>query len=106
MCASITSASLTGGRRSGHGYNLDRLLPEAGFNLAAALVGTEATCALVLEARCKLIHSPQHRSLVVLGYSDAATAADQVGDIMEFGPIGLETFDRRLVDNELKKGFP
>jgi FAD/FMN-containing dehydrogenase/Fe-S oxidoreductase len=88
------------------GYNLDRLLPEAGFNLAAALVGTEATCALVLEARCKLIHSPQHRSLVVLGYDDAATAADQVADIMEFGPIGLETFDRRLVENELKKGFP
>src|SRR5690242_7363971 len=54
------------------GYNLDPLLPEGGFNVAAALVGTEATCALVLEARCKLIHSPQHRSLVVLGYEDAA----------------------------------
>ncbi|HEX6458062.1 MAG TPA: FAD-linked oxidase C-terminal domain-containing protein [Thermoleophilaceae bacterium] len=87
------------------GYNLDSLLPENGFNVAAALVGTEATCALVLEARCKLIHSPQHRSLVLLGYDDCATAADQVPDIMEFDPIGLETFDQRLVDNELKKGF-
>jgi FAD/FMN-containing dehydrogenase/Fe-S oxidoreductase len=87
------------------GYNLDRLLPENGFNLAAALVGTEATCALVLEARCKLIPSPQHRSLVLLGYEDAATAADQVPEIMEYGPIGLETFDQRLVRNELIKGF-
>ena len=87
------------------GYNLDRLLPEAGFNVAAALVGTEATCALTLEARCKLIPSPQHRSLVLLGYADAATAADQVPEIMDYGPIGLETFDRRLVDNELRKGF-
>ncbi len=87
------------------GYNLDRLLPENGFNVAAALVGTEATCALTLEARCKLISSPQHRSLVLLGYDDAATAADQVPEIMEFGPIGLETFDRRLVHNELIKGF-
>jgi FAD/FMN-containing dehydrogenase/Fe-S oxidoreductase len=87
------------------GYNLDRLLPENGFNLAAALVGTEATCALTLEARCKLIPSPQHRSLVLLGYEDAATAADQVPEIMEYGPIGLETFDRRLVRNELIKGF-
>jgi len=87
------------------GYNLDRLLPESGFNVAAALVGTEATCALVLEARCKLIHSPQHRSLVLLGYPDCACAADQVPDVMEFDPIALETFDRRLVENELKKGF-
>jgi FAD/FMN-containing dehydrogenase/Fe-S oxidoreductase len=87
------------------GYNLDALLPEKGFNLAAALVGTEATCALVLEARCKLVHSPQCRSLVLLGYDDCPTSADQVPDIMEFDPIALETFDRRLVDNELEKGF-
>src|SRR5919202_2098157 len=44
------------------GYNLDALLPERGFNVAAALVGTESTCALTLEARCQLIPSPQHRS--------------------------------------------
>ena len=87
------------------GYNLDRLLPEGGFNVAAAMVGTEATCALVLEARCKLIDSPQQRSLVLLGYDDCPTAADQVPGIMEFDPIALETFDRRLVDNELRKGF-
>jgi FAD/FMN-containing dehydrogenase/Fe-S oxidoreductase len=88
------------------GYNLDRLLPEGGFNLAAALVGTEATCALTLGATCKLIHSPQHRSLVLLGYEDPPTAADQVPGIMHFDPIALETFDRKLVDNELAKGFP
>jgi len=87
------------------GFNLERLLPEHGFNLAAALVGTEATCALVLEAECKLIPSPQRRSLVLLGYEDPPTAADQVPRIMEFEPIALETFDRRLLDNELRKGF-
>jgi FAD/FMN-containing dehydrogenase/Fe-S oxidoreductase len=87
------------------GYNLDRLLPEGGFNLAAAMVGTEATCGLVLEARCKLIHSPQHRSLVLVGYDGCPSAADQVPWVSEFGPIGLETFDRRLVRNELIKGF-
>jgi FAD/FMN-containing dehydrogenase/Fe-S oxidoreductase len=87
------------------GYNLDRLLPEHGFNLAAALVGTESTCALTLEAHCTLISSPQHRALVLLGYPDGPTAADQVPDIREFDPIGLEMFDQRLVDNELRKGF-
>jgi FAD/FMN-containing dehydrogenase/Fe-S oxidoreductase len=87
------------------GYNLDRLLPENGFDVAAALVGTECTCCFVLEADLKLIPSPQHRSLVLLGYDAPWTAADHVPEIMEFDPIGLETFDRRLVDNELKKGF-
>jgi FAD/FMN-containing dehydrogenase/Fe-S oxidoreductase len=82
------------------GYNLDRLLPEHGFNLAAAFVGTEATCGLVLEARCKLIPSPQHRALVLVGYDDCPSAADQVPEVMAFEPIALETFDRRLVRNE------
>jgi FAD/FMN-containing dehydrogenase/Fe-S oxidoreductase len=86
------------------GYNLDSLLPENGFNLAAAIVGTEGTCALTLEARCKLIPSPQHRSLVVIGYHDCPAAADHVPEVMEFGPIGLETFDRRLVRNEMVLG--
>src|SRR5437764_13227095 len=72
------------------GYNLDSLLPENGFNLAAALVGTEATCALTLQARCKLIHSPQHRSLVVVGYPDCPTSADRVPEIMQLDPIALE----------------
>jgi FAD/FMN-containing dehydrogenase/Fe-S oxidoreductase len=87
------------------GYNLDRLLPEGGFNLAAAMVGTEGTCGLVLEARCTLIPSPQYRSLVLAGYPDCPTSADQVPAVMEFEPIGLETFDRQLVRNELVKGF-
>jgi FAD/FMN-containing dehydrogenase/Fe-S oxidoreductase len=86
------------------GYNLDRLLPENRFNLAAAFVGTEATCGLVLEATCKLIPSPQQRSLVLIGYADCPTAADQVPEVMRFDPIALETFDARLVRNEQAMG--
>ena len=48
------------------GYNLDQPLPENGFNVAGALVGSEGTCAVVLEAKARLIASPQHRSLVAL----------------------------------------
>src|SRR5438128_1014679 len=44
------------------GYNLDQLLPENGFNVARALVGTEGTCAVVLEARAKLLRSPEFRT--------------------------------------------
>src|SRR5436190_9381071 len=87
------------------GYNLDRLLAERGFDVAAALVGTESSCCFVLEAELRLIPSPQCRSLVLLGYDAPWTAADHVPEVMEFEPIGLETFDQRLVDNELRKGF-
>ena len=64
------------------GYNLDQLLPENGFNVARALVGTEGTCVVVLEAKARLIPSPQHRSLVGLGYADAFAAADHVPEIL------------------------
>src|SRR5258706_9998134 len=37
-------------RRRVSGYNLDQLLPENGFNVARALVGSEGTCALTLQA--------------------------------------------------------
>ena len=80
------------------GYNLDELLPERDLHVARALVGTEGTCAVVLEAKVKLIHSPQHRSLVGLGYKDAFEAADHVMDILEFHPIGLEGMEGSIID--------
>ena len=40
------------------GYNLNYLLPENGFHVARALVGSEGTCATVLEATCRLVESP------------------------------------------------
>src|SRR5947208_5446165 len=52
------------------GYALDQLLPENGFHVARALVGTEGTCVTVLEARMRLVHSPPARSLLVLVYPD------------------------------------
>src|SRR5436190_4686571 len=88
------------------GYNLDQLLPENGFHVARALVGTEGTCIVVLEARARLIPSPQHRSLVGLGYADAFAAADHVRDILEFDPIGLEGFEGAIIDGLRRKGAP
>jgi FAD/FMN-containing dehydrogenase len=88
------------------GYNLDELLSERGFNVARALVGTEGTCAVVLEAKLRLIHSPQHRALVGLGYKDAFLAADHVPEILPLNPIGLEGFEGSIVDGLQKKGAP
>src|SRR5205807_9217486 len=53
-----------------------------------------------------LIHSPQHRVLVGLGYEDAFHAADHVPEILEFGPIGLEGFEGSIVEGLRKKRAP
>ena len=87
------------------GYNLDELLPERGFNVARALVGSEGTCVTVLEATLELVHSPAWRTLVVLGYPDVFAAADHVPAVMAQGPIGLEGLDDQLVDNVLRTGL-
>ena len=88
------------------GYNLDQLLPENGFHVARALVGSEGTCAVVLEAKATLIPSPQHRSLVGLGYSDTYRAADHVPEILDLKPIGLEGFEGVLIEALRRKGAP
>ncbi len=85
------------------GYNLDQLLPENGFHVARALVGSEGTCATILQATVRLVQSPPARSLLVIGFPDPYIAADYVPLIMEHRPVGLEGFDRRLVDNMRKK---
>jgi FAD/FMN-containing dehydrogenase/Fe-S oxidoreductase len=81
------------------GFDLPHLLPEAGFNVAGALVGTEGTCVTVLEATLRLVSSPPFRTLLVLGYGDVFQAADAVPEILTFGPIGLEGMDDRLVED-------
>ena len=88
------------------GYNLEQLLPENGFNVARALVGSEGTCAIVLSATLRLIESPQHRVLVGLGYPDAFAAADHVPQILETSPIGLEGFEGSIIDGLKQKGAP
>ena len=87
------------------GYNLDQLLPENGFHVARALVGSESTCVTILEARCELKQSPQKRRLVVLGFPDPYIAADHVPAVLRHKPIGLEGFDGLLVDYMLRKNL-
>ncbi len=82
------------------GFNLDDLLPERGFHVARALVGTEGTCVTFLEATVRLHPAPKVRVLVVLGYEDVVRAAESVPEVLQAEPIGLEGMDRFLVDND------
>ena len=80
------------------GYSLEHLLPERGFDVAKALVGTEGTWGVVERARVRLVRAPGATALVVLGYPDLVAAAEAVPSLLPFTPVALEGLDRRLVD--------
>ena len=80
------------------GYSLEHLLPERGFDVTRALVGTEGTLAVVLGATVRLVRTPPATILVALGYPDMATAADAVPALLPHGPIAIEGLDKRITD--------
>lgn len=85
------------------GYNLDELLPENGFHVARALVGSEGTCATILEATVRLVDRPPARVVLLLAWPDLADAADRVPEILDAGGprvTGLEGLDGYLVASE------
>lgn len=87
------------------GYDLPALLPEKGFNVAQAVVGSEGTCVIILEAEMKLMPNPKERSLLVLGFPDIYAAGYACPAIMKHQPIGLEGFDDLLLQFMQKKGL-
>jgi FAD/FMN-containing dehydrogenase/Fe-S oxidoreductase len=87
------------------GYNLDDLLPERDFDVAAALTGTEGTCAVVLEATVHLVHAPPQRSLLVLGYANEYEAADHVLEVLDAKPLGCEGVDAILLEDMKSVGL-
>ena len=85
------------------GYNLDSLLPEHGFDVARALVGSESTLVTVLHAELRLVPVPAAQALVVLGYPDIASAADAAPAVARHQPEQLEGLDDRLITFERER---
>ena len=92
-------------RRRVSGFNLDQLLPENGFNVARALVGTEGTCVTTVAAKVRLVSSPAARVSLVLGFPDIYCAADAVPEYREFGPIAIEGLDRAIIRGLQARGL-
>jgi FAD/FMN-containing dehydrogenase/Fe-S oxidoreductase len=88
------------------GYNLDDLLPERGFHVARALVGSEGTLAMVLRARVSLVPRPPHRALLLLGYEGMAEAGDHVPELLELEPTALEGVHESVPRHMTAKGRP
>jgi FAD/FMN-containing dehydrogenase/Fe-S oxidoreductase len=97
-------ASLGRFPRQVSGYALEQLLPERGFDLARALVGSEGTCAVVVEATVALIEPPAARGLVLVGFDDLAAAADEAPAILERRPLALEGIDTLILDTVRRRG--
>ncbi|CCG03900.1 FAD-binding and (Fe-S)-binding domain-containing protein [Blastococcus saxobsidens] len=79
------------------GYSLEHLLPERGFDVARALVGSEGTLAVVLGATVRLVTDAPVRGLVVLGYPTMADAADATPGLLPHEPTAVEGLDSRMV---------
>ncbi len=79
------------------GYGLEHLLPENGFDVAKALVGSEGTCVTVLGATVSLAEVPKRKVLAVLGFESDIAAADAVPAILPWSPLTVEGVDADLV---------
>ncbi len=86
------------------GYNLDDLLPENGFHVARALVGSESTLVTILEATLHLVPAPKQRTVVMLGFTDVVEAAHCSVEVLAFEPIACEAIDDLLFRDVRKKG--
>ncbi|WP_288799397.1 FAD-binding and (Fe-S)-binding domain-containing protein [uncultured Arsenicicoccus sp.] len=80
------------------GYACEHLLPERGFDLGRALVGSEGTLAVVTEATVRLVTDPAEKTLVVLGFDDIYAAGDVAPLMKQLGAVASEGIDRRIVD--------
>ena len=92
--------------RRGSGYALQHLLPEHGSHLARALVGTEGTCGVLLEATVRLVAPPPTVALLVLGFPDVPAAADAVPGLLPHRPLTVEAMDAALIEALRARGRP
>lgn len=79
------------------GYHLRHLLPEEGFDVARALVGSEGTCAIVTAATMRAVPRAARTGLLVVGYADVVDAARDVPAILRHRPTAVEGIDEVIV---------
>lgn len=80
------------------GYHLSELLPENGFNVARALVGSEGTCAVVVRARLRLVAKPKAVALLCVGYDSTVDSARDVTAVLQDKPSAVEGLDSSIVE--------
>ena len=82
------------------GYNLDALLPENGFDVARALVGSESTLVTILRAELILVPTIPAKTVAVFGFPTVFDAADAAPAAAPFGPVSVEGLDDEVIRRE------
>lgn len=80
------------------GYHLGNLLPEHGFDVARALVGSEGSCVVIVAATVALVPVAPAAMLLCLGYRDVVDAARDNATILRYSPAAIEGIDAAIVD--------
>jgi|TARA_B100000315_G_scaffold213930_1_gene212142 glycolate oxidase len=86
-------------------------LDSPGYDLLAAMIGSEGMLGIVVEATVKLMPMPQTAKLVMAAFKSIARAGDAVAAIISRGiiPAGLEMMDRmatKAVEEFVEVGYP
>src|SRR5439155_23811518 len=85
-------------RRVG-GYNLDCFVnPDAPFNMAKLIVGSEGTLAVVLEAKIALVPLPKAKAVMAIQFADLLEALAATPAILAHRPAAVEVMDRFILD--------
>ena len=86
-------------RRVG-GYNLDHFVdPDAPFNLAKMIVGSEGTLGVVLEAKIALVPLPKAKAVLAIQFADLLEALQATPAILPHRPSAIEIMDGFILDN-------
>lgn len=88
------------------GYQLHHLLPENGFDVARALVGSEGSCAVVVGVTVALVPVAPTRLFMALGYDDIVDAAADVPLILTRSPAAVEGMDESIVNTMRSRRGP
>ena len=101
-----------------HGFTMEgepvtfgsEALDAPGYDLLAAVIGSEGMLAVVLEATVRLIPSPQLARCIMASFDDVRKAGDAVAAVIAAGiiPAGLEMMDKPMtaaVEDFVKAGY-
>ena len=85
-------------RRVG-GYNLDDFSGDGPMNLTRAVVGSEGTLTIVVEAKVNLVPTPTYKGLGVVHFNGLIECMEAAVPILEHGPSAVEMIGRMVLKN-------
>ncbi len=84
-------------RRVG-GYNLDEFIHTDNWNLSKLVVGSEATLAIILEAKLNLEPLPLKKSVCLAHFEKLGEAIRAVQTMVSYGPAAVEIIDHTVIE--------